>query len=255
MNNFPDPTDLKKRDFSLAVLAAKPSFIDWINQRIEEGMPQRQHLYQAEDDVVAFIPNRDLFAGYSSKPTYGSYDEFLAELKPRLLRMELARFGLTEAQFGQSESERTLCEFFELSFRDTVVGISEQLAGTLEHLETVNLSRRDFSLALMTPKLPFLEWLDQYSKVAFNGKFKPAQLYPIEYRGVIVVPKKAQFTDSASFISFLDRLKPSLISMELTKLGRNSRREFEYPDTKETFDAFFDLQVRDSILFMSDLLK
>jgi hypothetical protein len=171
-----------------------------------------------------------------------------------LLRAELELFGLTATQLGIRESEQTLSEFFELSFRDAATGISENLAGTLEHLDSVDLGRRDFSLALMAPKPPFFEWLDQYSKVAFKGKFKPAQLYPMEYRGAIIIPKKARFT-SASFSLFLDRLKPSLISTELAKLGRNSRQEFKYPDTQETFDTFFDLQIRESIAFMSDLMK
>lgn len=107
-----------KLECSLLVLTSKQSFIDWLKSfMIKQGLGA-YNVYFPEGDAVWLIPKIEQF----SKP--GSYDEFLDEIKPRLLLAELHNFGAVEADFEYPITKETFDKFFDLTLRNEATPIS-----------------------------------------------------------------------------------------------------------------------------------
>lgn len=111
-------------------------------------------------------------------------------------------------------------------------------------VDTIDLSKRDFSVILVEPTPTFLEWLDSI------GVDRSRDYFP-EENTVLVVPKIDRFSKVGSFSEFIDKLKPSLLSNELSRFGA-SIANLRIPNAVETFNRFFTIFVRDSVTFLSD---
>ena len=116
--------------------------------------------------------------------------------------------------------------------------------------DTIDLAKRDFSLVLVSPKEKLLEWLTPFWEKRGYGLYRN---FVPEENTVLVIPNIDRFTRPGSFQEFLDQMKPKLLFAELGRFHA-SPDEFGHRLTKETFDEFFDIALRDSasIRFMSD---
>jgi hypothetical protein len=116
--------------------------------------------------------------------------------------------------------------------------------------DTIDLAKRDFSLVLVSPKETLLGWLSAFWKQ--KGLEKHRNYIP-EENTVMVIPNIDRFSEIGSLEQFLDELKPKLLFRDLVRF-RASPEDFGRPLTKETFDEFFDIALRDSasIHFISD---
>lgn len=115
---------------------------------------------------------------------------------------------------------------------------------------TIDLLQRDFSLALVTPKERVLEWLREFWK---QKGFERYCNYVPEENTVLFIPNIDRFSEVGSLQRFLDEMKPKLLYAELVRF-RASAADVGRPLTKETFDEYFDIAIRDSksIHFISD---
>ena len=117
--------------------------------------------------------------------------------------------------------------------------------------DTIDLAKRDFSLILVKPREAFLEWVNAFVKL------KGLEVYRMcipEENTVLVIPNRDRFSYQSCFEDFLNVMKPKLLHAELSRIHKASPAEFGHPITKETFDKFFEIALRDSasIRFMSD---
>jgi hypothetical protein len=115
--------------------------------------------------------------------------------------------------------------------------------------KTIDLNRREFSLLLVNPKTSFIDWLADFAQQKGWTKYR---MYSDEENAVLIIPKVNRFSMPGSLGQFLKNIKPKLLLAELSRF-RATPSDFGRPITDETFDAFFDVHVRDSALFMSDL--
>jgi hypothetical protein len=110
--------DPSRVELSLLIVTSKRSFIDWIKSfMVKQGLGEYD-VYFPEQDSVWLIPKIERF----SKP--GSYEEFIDEIKPRLLLAELYNYGAVEADFGHPITKETFDEFFDLTLRNEATPIS-----------------------------------------------------------------------------------------------------------------------------------
>lgn len=110
--------DLSKLDFSLLIVTPKQPFVEWVKEFFAKKGLEEYEVYFPEEDSVWLIPKIERF----SKP--GSYEEFLDEVKPRLLLSELYRFGAVEADFEHDVNKEVFDNFFDLALRSQAASIS-----------------------------------------------------------------------------------------------------------------------------------
>jgi hypothetical protein len=103
----------------------------------------------------------------------------------------------------------------------------------------------------VTPKAKFLEWVNAF--VLRNG-LEGYRFEIPEENTVVVIPSLSRFSKPGLLQQFLDRMKPDLLLVELSRIHKATPEEFGYPITKDTFDEYFEIGLRDSnaIRFMSD---
>ena len=116
--------------------------------------------------------------------------------------------------------------------------------------DTIDVAKRDCSLVLVSPKVTLLEWLDAFWKSKGLDHYRN---YVPEEDTVLIIPSIGRFSEVGALDSFLDEMKPKMLFAELDRFHANPE-DFGRPLTKETFDEFFDIALRDSasIHFMSD---
>jgi hypothetical protein len=121
---------------------------------------------------------------------------------------------------------------------------------TQQLCDTIDLAKRDCSLVLVSPKESLLEWLSVFWKRKGLDKYRN---YIPEENTVLVIPNMDRFSEVGSLEQFLDEMKPKLLFAELGRFHA-SPEDFGRPLTKDAFDEFFDIALRDSasIHFMSD---
>lgn len=108
-----DTIDLDKRDFSLALVSPREKTLAWLTEFWSlKGLDQYRN-YIPEENTVLVIPNLDRFS------EVGSLEQFLNEMKPKLLVAELCRFHASLADFAQPPSKEAFDEFFEITLRDS----------------------------------------------------------------------------------------------------------------------------------------
>jgi len=107
-----DTIDLAKRDFSLVLVSPKDKLLEWLHPFWQmKGLEQYRN-YIPEENTVLVIPNIDRFSAV------GSLEEFLDEMKPKLLVAELGRFHASLAEFGRPVTKETFDELFDIGLRD-----------------------------------------------------------------------------------------------------------------------------------------
>lgn len=119
--------------------------------------------------------------------------------------------------------------------------------------DTIDFEKRDFSIVLVSPKEKLLEWMRPF----WNRKgYGPYRNYVPEENTVLIIPSMERFSEPGSLQHFLDEMKPKLLYAELGRFHA-SPEDFGHPLTKDTFDEFFDVALRDSnsIHFVSDFKK
>jgi hypothetical protein len=116
-------------------------------------------------------------------------------------------------------------------------------------IASIDFEARHFSLLLVEPKQCFLDWV---ASVIPPSDRAVSRFYPPEENMVLVVPQIDFFTEPGSFWRFVDSLKPSLLRAELNTRGRELLPTFPHPVSKETFDAYFDVLVRENVRFLRD---
>lgn len=116
---------------------------------------------------------------------------------------------------------------------------------------SIDLPSRRFSLLFVTPKEQFLGWVQEYMKRKGLEKYR---LYVPEENTVMVIPKIDYFSEPTSFEKFLADIKPKLLSSELARV-RASKDDLKRPLSVETFDEFFEISLRDSVMLVSDLVS
>lgn len=109
----------------------------------------------------------------------------------------------------------------------------------------------DFSLLIVTAKQPFIEWIKAFFTKQGLGEY---DIYFPEDDAVWLIPKIEKFSEPGSYGEFLDEIKPRLLLAELINYGA-VEADFQYPITKETFDQFFDLALRNEATPISVLFK
>jgi len=115
-------------------------------------------------------------------------------------------------------------------------------------VNTINLERHEFSLLLVDPKPQMVEWVSTFSR---QKGWEIYKLYYPEGNLVVVIPKIDRFSAPGEFEHFIERMKPRLLELELRRFGATPA-DLGHPATKETFDRFFELSIRESAMLMSD---
>jgi len=115
----------------------------------------------------------------------------------------------------------------------------------------VDPSNLDFSLLIVTPKQPFVEWIKTFFTKKGLGNY---DIYFPEENSVWLIPKIERFSKPGSYDDFLDEIKPRLLLAELYNFGA-VEADFGYPINKETFDTFFDLALRNEAALISVILN
>lgn len=119
-----------------------------------------------------------------------------------------------------------------------------------ELLSTIDVGQHDCSLLLVDAKPLFRQRVAQY--IATKG-WPRLNYYPLEDATVLLIPKIDRFSEARPFERFLDGLKVSLLETELARLGEEAIHDFGYPINSETFDLFFEVQVRSVLVLPADL--
>lgn len=111
--------DMPQRKFSLVLVDPRPAFLEWLERfRLRKGWTESILCLQ-EENLVVVIPSVNKF----SQP--GSLEEFLAALKPWLLRAELDRFGIPVSEFEYSLDAASCDLLLDISIRETVALMSD----------------------------------------------------------------------------------------------------------------------------------
>jgi hypothetical protein len=120
--------------------------------------------------------------------------------------------------------------------------------------DTIDFDRRDFSLVLVSPKKKFLEWLNAFVK---QKGLEAYRLYIPEENTVLVIPNIDRFSEPGQLEEFLDVWKPKLLLAELSRFADAGPEDFGHAITKESFDEFLEIALRDSasIRFVTDFKK
>jgi hypothetical protein len=119
---------------------------------------------------------------------------------------------------------------------------------------TIDVSALDFSMLILTPKQAFLEWLETFKIKIGLGHYKGYSLHCSEEDTVLLIPKIERFSEPGAYGEFLSEIKPRLLMAELNRFGA-TEADFGHPITKETFDEFFDLALRNEATPISVLFK
>jgi hypothetical protein len=114
---------------------------------------------------------------------------------------------------------------------------------------TIDLSGRDFSLAVVVPRTSYFQWLAAF---AARKGLDPRRLHAPEEDAVVVIPSTQRFSEPGSLGQFIDAIKPKLLASELARVLAEPS-DVPHPITSEAFDMYFELIIRDSVLFLSDL--
>jgi hypothetical protein len=112
LNSLCKTIDFAKHDFSVLLVNPKPTLLTWLSDYSKRKGLEKYRLYSPEENLALMIPKIDRFTAP------GSFDRFLAAMKPRLLSAELSRFGITPEDFGHPITKETFDEFFETALRD-----------------------------------------------------------------------------------------------------------------------------------------
>ena len=113
---------------------------------------------------------------------------------------------------------------------------------------TIDFAKHDFSLLLVDPKPEMVEWVRTFIKKRGLERYR---LYYPEGNLAVIVPLVDLFSIPGQFEQFVDRMKPRLLEAQLSRYTITPE-DFGHPVTKETFDRFFFLSLRESALLMSD---
>ena len=116
-------------------------------------------------------------------------------------------------------------------------------------VKTINFANHEFSLLLVNPKPNLFDWLNMFIKRKGLERYR---LYSEEENTVLIIPKVDYFSEPSSFKKFVDKMKPKLLHAELSRFHAKPE-DFGHPITKESFDMFFEISVRDCAYLMSDL--
>ena|SRR5215813_7618096 len=122
---------------------------------------------------------------------------------------------------------------------------------TKELCKTIDLGNLEFSILIVTPKQPFLEWLKLFKTQKGLGNY---EVHFPEEDTVWLIPRIENFNEPDSYHKFLNEIKSHLLLAELNNFGIE-HNEFSYPINNESFDLFFDLMLRDRAFPISSLLK
>ena len=114
----------------------------------------------------------------------------------------------------------------------------------------IDLTGLQFSLLLITPKRPFLDWLAQYNEGQGIGDYDTR--LP-EEDTVWIIPKLEMFTGPNEFPTYLEAVKPKLLLSELYRFGA-TERDFPEPITAESFDEYFETAIRTNADLITDLV-
>jgi hypothetical protein len=112
-----------------------------------------------------------------------------------------------------------------------------------ELLNSIDPGRLEFALLLVTPKQDFLDWLDRFKESRGLGEYK---LYFRQEDSVWLIPRLVRFSGPEAIATFLEISKPNLLLCELGRFGA-AEQDFDHPITAETFDTFFDVELREEI--------
>ena len=115
MNTLPDFHDENKQS-SVLLIEPKDEFLSWAQSYLSSQEPA-----QELDDV--FFPEEN---GVWKVPPIGSFTsesefyQFIDEMKPKLLEMELQRITLETVAFSEPIDSATFDKYFDIRVRDTL---------------------------------------------------------------------------------------------------------------------------------------
>ena len=124
-----------------------------------------------------------------------------------------------------------------------------QLPTVLNYL-SLELTRLDFSLLVLYPKPFFFVWLQNVLNSQGKG-IQVKEVYFPEEDGVWLIP--ARFHWYQHFQAFIIYLKPIMLKHELGKWGPGKLMPSII--SEETFDEFFDFQIRDRATNSLEFMK
>src|SRR5262245_24258636 len=104
---------------------------------------------------------------------------------------------------------------------------------------SIDITKLEFSILLVTPRLSFLSWLDQF--LAARGLPTGKARFP-EEDSVWLIPPYARLADS--YDSFLKDLKPRMFLSEFYRFGASDAEIPQQPSV-QAFDNYFELTLRD----------
>jgi hypothetical protein len=114
-----DKLDVTTMRFSLLVVTPRQEFIDWLRRFAESD---GYKVYFPEQDNVWLIPPLDVF----DAPI--SFDDYVKELKPRLLIAELGQFGATLEDIKLDGSAASFDRLFTLLVRERAFLVTDLTA-------------------------------------------------------------------------------------------------------------------------------
>lgn len=110
-------------------------------------------------------------------------------------------------------------------------------------IDSIDVANLRCSVLLVTPKQAFLDWLDGFKERRGVAAY---DVYFREQDSVWLIPQIDRFSEEGSYLRFVEFSKPRLLLSELYRFGA-TENDFEHPITAETFDTFFDVELREEI--------
>lgn len=115
--------ELATLTFSLLVVRPRKPFFEWLDNLARRRGCKIESIYFAEEDGVWIIPALGTF------DCSVAADEYIASLKPVIIKRELGRFGLTAEEIPGPWTVELCDKLFDLEIRDTACLAPEKANG------------------------------------------------------------------------------------------------------------------------------
>jgi hypothetical protein len=109
-----------------------------------------------------------------------------------------------------------------------------------------------YSVLIVRAKAPFWEWIEEMSKTDIL-KRAPKNMYFSEESPAWLIRSMGSFDSQEDLDNYIESLKPSLLRREIRPISKDFSN-FE-PGGADIFDIYFDLDIRDEVVDIKELVK
>lgn len=115
--------------------------------------------------------------------------------------------------------------------------------------KAIDLNNGQFALALIRPKRLLLDWISQTAHECGIGNYN---LYIPQEDTVLIIPPIEIFENPGDLNRLLVAVKPMLLKAELLRFAKVGEK-FQHPISADSFDMFYEIEIRDNIVSLSGL--